>query len=83
MIGNEFTLSNDEEIPETFNKYFCKIAKNVSLPESLPIKKPSVELFAEPIIHALEKYKDHPSITSIKNRVASLTIQNLPSGLSL
>ena len=72
MIDNEVTLSNDEEIAETFNKYFCNIAKNLSLPESPSIKEPSVELFTDPVILALEKYKDHPSITSIKNKMTSM-----------
>ena len=44
LIDNEVTLSNDEEIAETFNKYFCNIAKNLSLPENPSIKEPSVEL---------------------------------------
>ena len=72
LIDNEVTLSNDEEIAETFNKYFCNIAKNLSLPENPSIKEPSVELFTDPVILALEKYKDHPSITSIKNKMTSM-----------
>ena len=72
LIDNEITLSNDEEIAETFNKYFCKIAKNLSLPESPSIKEPSVELCTVPVILALEKHKDHPSITSIKNKMTSM-----------
>ena len=72
LIDNEITLSNDEEIGETFNKYFCNIAKNKSLPENPSIKEPSVELFIDPVIPALEKYKDHPSITSIKNKMTSM-----------
>ena len=39
LIDNEVILSNDEEIAETFNKYFCNIAKNLSLPESPSIKE--------------------------------------------
>ena len=72
MIDNEVTLSNDEEIAQTFNKYFCNSAKNLSLPESPSIKEPSVELFTDPVILALEKYKDHPSIASIKNKMTSM-----------
>ena len=72
LIDNQITLSNDEEIAETFNKYFWNIAKNVSLPESPSIKEPSVELFSDPVILVLEKYKDHPSITSIKNKMTSM-----------
>ena len=72
MIDNEVTSSNDEEIAETFNKYFCNITKNLSLPESPSIKEPSVELFTDPVILALEKHKDHPSIASIKNKMTSM-----------
>ena len=65
---NGVTLSNDEEIAETFNKYFCNIAKNLSPPENPSIKEPSVELF----ILVLENYKDHASITSIKNKMTGM-----------
>ena len=71
LIDNGVTLSNDKEIAETFNKYYCNIAKNLSLPENPSIKEPSVELFTDPAILALENYKDHPSIASIKNKMAS------------
>ena len=69
LIDNKVTLSNDEEIAETLNKYFCNIAKDLSLPENPSINEPSVELFTDPVILGLEKYKDHPSITSIKNKM--------------
>ena len=69
LTYNEVTLSNDEEIAETLNKYFCNIAKNLSLPKNPSVNEPSVELFTDPVILALEKYKDHPSITSIKNKM--------------
>ena len=73
MIDNEIILSNDEEIAETFNKYFCNIAKNISLPESpSSIREPSAELFTDPVLLALEKYKDHPSITAIKSNMTSM-----------
>ena len=72
LIDNEVTSSNDEEIAETFNKYFCNITKNLSLPESPSIKEPSVELFTDPVILALEKHKDHPRIASIKNKMTSI-----------
>ena len=72
MIDNGVTLTTDEEIAETFNKYFCNIAKNLSLPENPCIKEPSVELFTDLVILALEKYKDHPSITFTKNKMTSM-----------
>ena len=72
LIDNEIIFSNDEEVAETFNKYFCNIAKNISLPESPSIKEPLAELFTDSLILALEKYKDHPSITSIKSKMTSI-----------
>ena len=72
MIDIEVTLSNNEEFAETFNKYFCNIAKNLSLAGSSSIKEPSVELFTDFVILASEKYKDHPSIISIKNKMTRM-----------
>ena len=40
LVDDRVTLSNDDEIAETFNKYFCNIAKNLSLPENPSIKEP-------------------------------------------
>ena len=57
---------------QSFNKYFCSIDKNLSLPENPSIKEPTAELFTDPEKLALEKYKDHPSITSIKNDMTSM-----------
>ena len=48
------------------------MAKNLSLPENASVKEPPVELFSDPVILALEKYKDHLSITSIKNKMTSM-----------
>ena len=72
LIDNAVTLSNDEEIEETVNKYFCNFAKNSLLPENPSIKEPPVDFFTDPVILALEKYRDHPSITSIKNKMTSM-----------
>ena len=72
LIDNGVTLSNDEEIIKTFSKYFCNIAKNLSVPKNCSIKKLSVELFTDPVILALKKSKDHLSITSINNKMTSM-----------
>ena len=72
LIDNGVTLSNDEEIAGTFSKYFCNMTKNLSLPENPSIKEPPVALFSDPVKLALEKYKDHLSITSIKNKMTSM-----------
>ena len=43
-----------------------------SLPENPSIMEPSVELFTDPVIFAMEKYKGHPSKTSIKNKMTTM-----------
>ena len=72
MIDNGGTLSNEEEIAETVNIYFCNIAKNLSMTENLSIKETSVELFTDPVILALKKSKDHQSITSINSKITRM-----------
>ena len=54
LIHNEVTLSNDKEIAEAFNKYFCNMAKNL-LSESPSIKEQSVELFTDPVTQNIKR----------------------------
>ena len=54
LIHNEVTLSNDKEIAEAFNKYFCNMAKNL-LSESPSIKEQSVELFTDPVTQNINR----------------------------
>ena len=56
LFDKRVTLSNDEKILETFNKYFCNIVRNFSLPENPSIKELSVEPFTNPLKDALDKY---------------------------
>lgn len=58
LIHRRVNLFNNEEIPKTFKICFCNIAKNLPLLENLFIKEPSIELLADPVKPALEKYKD-------------------------
>ena len=49
MTDNGVNLSNDDEIAETLNIYFCNIAKSLSLLENPSIQEPSTELFNDPV----------------------------------
>ena len=40
--------------------------------ENLSIKELLIKLFTDPVKLAVEKYKDHPSIMSIKNKTARI-----------
>ena len=61
------TLSEDEKIVETFNKFFGNIMKNLNISiNSDVLENVSIQ---DPIIAAIEKYKRHPSILKIKNHI--------------
>ena len=49
MTDNGVNLTNDDEIAETLNIYFCNIAKSLSLLENSSIQEPSTELFNDPV----------------------------------
>ena len=71
MIDNELLYLMMKKLQKHSINIFVTL-HYLSLPESPSIKEPSDELFTDSVILALEKYKDHPSITSIKNKMTSM-----------
>ena len=67
LIDNGFTLVSEEEIGEAFNKDFCNIAKNVSLPKNRSIKEPSIELFSDPVTLVLDKCRSYLKFLECEN----------------
>ena len=62
------TLSEDEKIAETFNKFFGNIIKNLNISISSEVLE-NVSMIQDPIIAAIEKCKRHPSILKIKKHI--------------
>ena len=64
LIENGETLSKNEEIAENLNNYFSDIITNLKLP---PYEDPTTnaENITDPVLKAIEKYKNHPSIRII------------------
>ena len=56
-------ITDDSEIAETFNQYFSNIVSNLALkvPDALT-HSPKVK---DPILSAISKYQNHPSIRII------------------
>ena len=50
------TLSEDEKIAETFNKFFGNIIKNLNIPINNEVLE-DVSIIQDPIIASIEKYK--------------------------
>ena len=65
---NDNTLSEDEKIAETFNKFFGNIIKNLNIPINNEVLE-DVPMIQDLIIAAIEKYKRHPSILKIKKQI--------------
>ena len=67
---NNIILSKDVDIASVFNNYFNNIIS------SLPIQKwddRTLQIIHEPVVRALEKYKNHPSILAITTKNVSHT----------
>ena len=67
LIENGETLSKNEEIAENLKNYFSDIITNLKLP---PYDDPTTnaENIADPVLKAIEKYKNHPSIKIINDK---------------
>ena len=62
---NEETVSDKKEIYEILNNFFSEVAKNLNLPQ-YGDPTVNVEDIEDPVERAVKKYKNHPSITQIK-----------------
>ena len=62
------TLSEDEKIAETFNKFFGNVIKNLNIPINNEVLE-DVSIIQDPIIAPIEKYNRHPSILKIKKQI--------------
>ena len=67
LVEDNIIISDDKEISNCFNSYFINITDTLCLnePETIDGYIPSNDA----ILNAVNKYKSHPSITKIKNRI--------------
>ena len=63
LIENEKVVSDERELVKIFNKYFSSIVPNFD------IQRPSsITLHDDPVLNAIKKFKNHPSILEIKKQ---------------
>ena len=55
------TVSNNEELTETFNKHFSKLEKILELGKTLASSTASSDI-TDPVFNAIKKYENNPSI---------------------
>ena len=67
LVENESIISCERQIAECFNHYFINITDSVPIEPYVTI--PSYVPLRDPIIGALRKYENHPSVVLIKNNI--------------
>ena len=66
LLKNEETTSDKIEVANTLNSFFSNTVKNLKIPETFADHYLPHSLSRQPTFNAILKYKDHPSIHSIK-----------------
>ena len=66
LINNNKTISNNEELAETFNKRFSKLMESLDIGKTLASNIASSDII-DPVFNAIKKYENHPSIKKIKH----------------
>ena len=69
LIEDGRILSNDVEVAECFNEYFCNITDSLDI-DPLFKEVPEQMSVEQMVVRAIAKYKDHPSIKVINQNVA-------------
>ena len=65
-------IMNNQKFAEVFNSCFNNIVKELNIPIEQNLSK-GVSIFDDPIIAAVHKYKRHPTILKIKEKVKNMT----------
>ena len=73
-MNNNEIISNNEELAEIFNKHFSKIVENLDIDETLASNIASSDI-TDPVLNAIKKYEDHPSIKKIKHFMSGKDLQ--------
>ena len=68
LSENNKMITDDREIAEVFGKYFNSIIQLIKVPDYQP-PDDKYTLLNDPIVKAIEKYKQHPSILKIKDSI--------------
>ena len=61
LNNNNKTISNNEELAETFNKHFSKLVESLDIDKTLAGNRASLDI-TDPVFNAIKKYENHPSI---------------------
>ena len=66
LNNNNKTISNNEELAETFKKHFSKLVESLDIDKTLASNIASSDII-DPVFNAIKKYENHSSIKKIKH----------------
>ena len=69
LVENEEIITEDKEIAETFNKFFIDAVSSLGIQENNALLNNTADL-SDPVLIAVKKFQDHPSIVEIKQHVS-------------
>ena len=69
LVKNDKIISNDDEVAETFNKFFQKSVESLDINENFCLQNDTGNL-VDPVDIALKKFQNHPSVNDIKRNVS-------------
>ena len=69
LVENGEILSNDKHISECFNEYFINVTDTLNITTHDNISHISISI--DPIVNAISKYAQHPSILLIREHTVS------------
>ena len=61
LIENEKVVSDEIELVKIFNEYFSNTVPNLNIQ-----RPPSIILDHDPVLNAIKKFENHPSMLEIK-----------------
>ena len=65
LVNNDNIESNEFDVAKTFNEFFSNIVKNLEIPEYQCEDNLHIRLSSNPVLLAIMKYRNHPSINTI------------------
>ena len=66
LIENEKVVSDERELVKIFNEYFSNTVPNLNIQ-----RPPSIILDHDPVLNAIKKFENHPSMLEIKKQIPS------------
>ena len=81
MIENKNLVSDDAEVANCLNNFFSNIVKNLEITRYEADDDFHLNMNSDPTLKAVFKYKNHPSIISIRHFRQNSHLSNVPISL--